>query len=78
MMLVPRPDGHAHHAPVAEDVLVGIEVSDTSLRTDLRIKVPLCARTGQTLRVCPPGPAASVPAKRYFVPQGLITAFSFM
>ena len=55
MMLVPRPDGHAHHAPVAEDVLVGIEVSDTSLRTDLRIKVPLCARTGQTLRVCPRG-----------------------
>ncbi|MBC7780872.1 MAG: Uma2 family endonuclease [Proteobacteria bacterium] len=46
MLLAPRSSGYSQHAPGPEDVLLAIEVSDSTLRTDLRIKVPLYARTG--------------------------------
>jgi len=37
-------DGYATRAPVPEDVLLAIEVAQSSLRFDLRVKVPLYAR----------------------------------
>ncbi len=43
-LLAPRVDGCRTRAPVHEDVLPAIEVAQSSLRLDLRVKVPLCAR----------------------------------
>ncbi len=46
MLLVPRADFYAEHHPVAADVLLLIEVADTSLAYDRDVKLPLYARHG--------------------------------
>ena len=46
MLLKPRTDFYTASHPVADDVLLLIEVADTSLRLDRRVKIPLCARAG--------------------------------
>jgi Uma2 family endonuclease len=46
MLLRPRPDAYAASHPTAADVLLLIEVADSSLRYDREIKVPLYARHG--------------------------------
>jgi Uma2 family endonuclease len=46
MLLRPRPDFYAHAHPTTEDVLLVVEVADTSLATDLEVKVPLYAGHG--------------------------------
>ncbi len=43
-LLAPRIDGYGARAPVPEDVLLAIEVAQSSPRFDLRVKVPLYAR----------------------------------
>ncbi len=45
-LLRPRADFYATRHPVAADVLLLIEVADTSLPRDRRVKIPLYARTG--------------------------------
>ena len=45
-LLRPRADFYATSRPVAADVLLLIEVADTSLTRDRRVKVPLYARAG--------------------------------
>ena len=45
-VLRPRPDFYADAHPVAADVLLLIEVADSSLQYDLNVKVPLYARHG--------------------------------
>jgi Uma2 family endonuclease len=45
-LLKPRPDFYAQGHPRPSDVLLLIEVSDTTLRFDRRIKSPLYARAG--------------------------------
>jgi Uma2 family endonuclease len=45
-LLQPRADFYATSHPVAADVLLLIEVADTSLPRDRRVKVPLYARAG--------------------------------
>jgi len=45
-LLRPRADGYMSAHPSPEDVLVVIEVADTSLAYDLGVKVPLYARHG--------------------------------
>lgn len=44
MLLRPRADGYTASHPTAADVLLLIEVADTSLRYDREIKLPLYAR----------------------------------
>jgi Uma2 family endonuclease len=46
MLLRPREDFYATRHPEAPDVLVLIEVADTTLRLDRRVKIPLYARAG--------------------------------
>lgn len=46
MLLRPRADGYAHAHPTPADVLLLIEVGDTSARYDREIKLPLYARSG--------------------------------
>jgi Uma2 family endonuclease len=46
MLLRPREDFYAAGHPQAADVLLMIEVADTTLRLDRRIKIPLYARAG--------------------------------
>lgn len=46
MLLVPRDDFYAERHPTAADVLLLVEVSDTTARYDRQIKVPLYARHG--------------------------------
>lgn len=46
MLLKPRADFYTGSHPVADDVLLLIEVADTSLRLDRRVKIPLYARVG--------------------------------
>jgi Uma2 family endonuclease len=46
MLLRPRADFYARAHPLPEDVLLLIEVADTSVETDRRIKMPLYARAG--------------------------------
>jgi Uma2 family endonuclease len=46
MLLRPRADFYATGKPTAADVLLLIEVSDTTLRYDRQVKVPLYAREG--------------------------------
>jgi Uma2 family endonuclease len=46
ILLRPRPDFYAAGHPTAADVLLLVEVSDTTLAYDLRRKVPLYAREG--------------------------------
>ena len=45
-LLVPRADFYAGAHPVPADVLLLIEVADSSLRLDRRVKLPLYARAG--------------------------------
>src|SRR5204863_5403599 len=45
-LLRPRADFYSTDHPVAADVLLLIEVADTSLTRDRRVKIPLYARTG--------------------------------
>jgi Uma2 family endonuclease len=45
-LLRPRADFYARGHPVAADVLLLIEVADTSLVRDRRVKIPLYARAG--------------------------------
>jgi Uma2 family endonuclease len=46
VLLEPRADNYRDSHPSAVDVLLAIEVSDTTLAFDLRVKVPLYARCG--------------------------------
>jgi Uma2 family endonuclease len=46
MLLRPREDFYTTRHPDTADVLLLIEVADTSLRLDRRIKIPLYARAG--------------------------------
>jgi Uma2 family endonuclease len=46
MLLKPRSDFYAHAHPAATDVLLLVEVADTTLRYDTEIKLPLYARHG--------------------------------
>lgn len=45
-LLRPRADGYFNSHPSAADVLLLIEVSDTTLAFDLEVKLPLYARAG--------------------------------
>jgi Uma2 family endonuclease len=45
-VLRPRPDDYRSEIPRPEDVLLVIEIADTSARYDLTVKMPLYARTG--------------------------------
>jgi Uma2 family endonuclease len=45
-LLKPRRDFYANSHPTAEDVLVVIEVADTSVEYDRSVKLPLYARAG--------------------------------
>jgi Uma2 family endonuclease len=45
-LLKPRPDAYRSATPTPEDVLLLIEVADTSGRYDRRVKLPLYARHG--------------------------------
>lgn len=45
-LLKPRKDFYRNSHPTSEDVLVVIEVSDTSLNYDRNVKLPLYARAG--------------------------------
>jgi Uma2 family endonuclease len=45
-LLRPDPDFYRQQAPTAADVLLVIEVSDTTIAADRKIKVPLYARYG--------------------------------
>jgi Uma2 family endonuclease len=47
-LLKPRADFYGRKHPTAEDVLLLVEVSDTSLRYDREVKVPLYAQHGVT------------------------------
>ena len=46
LLLRPRPDDYRIRTPLAEDVLLLIEVADSSLRYDRAVKLPLYARHG--------------------------------
>ena len=45
-LLKPRADFYAEHLPTAEDVLLIIEVSDSTILSDRNVKIPLYARAG--------------------------------
>jgi len=45
-ILKPRPDTYARSHPLPSDVLLVVEVSDTTLRFDVSTKMPLYARAG--------------------------------
>uniref|UniRef100_A0A7V4ANL0 Uma2 family endonuclease n=2 Tax=Thermus tengchongensis TaxID=1214928 RepID=A0A7V4ANL0_9DEIN len=45
-LLPPRPDFYEERLPEGKDALLVVEVSDTSLRHDLGVKVPLYAKGG--------------------------------
>src|SRR3990170_251848 len=45
-LLRPRPDFYAQAHPGPEDVLLVVEVADTSVESDRGVKVPLYARAG--------------------------------
>ncbi len=47
-LLKPRPDFYAQGHPEPEDVLLIIEVADTSLEYDRDVKIPLYAKAGVT------------------------------
>ena len=47
-ILKPRDDFYRRAHPKPEDILLVIEVSDTTLEYDLKVKVPLYARAGVT------------------------------
>jgi len=41
-----RADFYSSHHPIPEDVLLAVEVADTTLRKDLKLKLPIYARLG--------------------------------
>ena len=45
-LLKPRDDFYAEHLPTGEDVLLIIEVSDSTILSDRNVKMPLYARAG--------------------------------
>ncbi|MFM7206919.1 MAG: Uma2 family endonuclease [Planctomycetaceae bacterium] len=45
-LLVPRDDFYGRRSPRADDVMLVVEVADTSLEHDLRVKVPRYAAAG--------------------------------
>ena len=45
-LLKPRDDFYAEHLPTAKDVLLIIEVSDSTILSDRNVKIPLYARAG--------------------------------
>ena len=45
-LLRPRDDGYASHHPRAKDVLLVVEVADSSLTFDQEVKVPMYAQAG--------------------------------
>ena len=45
-VLKPRPDDYSESHPVPEDILFLIEVSDTTLAKDRKVKLPLYAKAG--------------------------------
>jgi Uma2 family endonuclease len=45
-LLVPRPDFYTTGHPEPADVLLAVEVMDTSVEKDRRVKLPLYARAG--------------------------------
>ena len=47
-LLLPRPDFYEHQHPMPEDVMLVIEVAETSVEYDRNIKMPLYARAGVT------------------------------
>jgi Uma2 family endonuclease len=66
-LLRPRDDYYAEALPTPEDVLLVIEVADTSVAVDWRVKLPLYARAGireAWLLVLPGGDATAAPAGR--------------
>ena len=42
----PRPEGYGAAHPGPEDILLVVEIGDTTLRTDREVKLPLYARAG--------------------------------
>lgn len=46
VLLRPRPDDYAHAPAQPADVLLLVEVADSSYRYDRRVKLPLYARSG--------------------------------
>ncbi len=46
MLLKPRPDNYAAAHPIADDVLLVVEVAGSSLAFDTGTKIPLYARAG--------------------------------
>jgi Uma2 family endonuclease len=46
MVLKPRADYYASKSRTPEDTLLAVEVSDSTLRYDIKIKLPIYARTG--------------------------------
>lgn len=46
VLLRPRPDRYASADPTPDDVLLLVEVADTTVESDRRVKVPLYARSG--------------------------------
>ena len=52
-----RPDGYRRHPAQPEDVLLVVEVADTSYRYDHGVKLPLYARAGIPRRGSPTRPA---------------------
>lgn len=48
MLLKPHPDAYRHQRPRPEDVLLLIEVADSSLQKDRTLKIPNYARAGVT------------------------------
>jgi len=45
-LLKPREDFYAEHLPTSEDVLLIIEVSDSTILSDRNVKIPLYGRAG--------------------------------
>jgi Uma2 family endonuclease len=45
-LLKPRPDFYAQSHPLPEDVLIAVEVADTTVETDRKVKLPAYARAG--------------------------------
>jgi len=64
MLLRPRPDRYRTALPRSEDVLLLVEVSDTTLRFDRNVKLPLYAAAG-----IPEVWLVDLPRKRVFVYQ---------
>ena len=69
LLLKPRADFYADSHPRPEDVLLLIEVSDSTLRFDKRVKLPLYARAGITETWI-----ADVPGRAVWISRGPLPA----